>query len=76
MTLADMQLERDKAKQEYKTHKREHKQLRRKFLDTLTPKDRDRLKRTEQQRQLGRCAKLVTGKLESKSVTKVEYQGQ
>ena len=47
MTLADMQLERDKAKQEYRTHKKEHKQLRRKFLDTLTPKDRDRLKRTE-----------------------------
>ena len=64
MTLADMQLERNKAKQDYKKHKKEHKQLRRKFLDMLTPKDCDRLKRTEQQRQLGRYAKLVTGKLE------------
>ena len=65
MTLADMQTERAKVKLEYKKHKKDHKKLRTKFLDTLAPKDRDRLKRTEQQRHLGRCAKAVTGKLES-----------
>ena len=67
-----MQRKRAKAKQEYQKAKKKHDEHRESFLDKLKPKDRDRLKRVEKQRELGRCAKAITGKLESKSVTKVE----
>ena len=71
-----MQEKRRKAKTGCKKAKQKHKKHREKFLDTLPPKVRDRLKRVEQQQELGRLAKAVTGKLESKSVTKVEHNGQ
>ena len=50
--------------------------IREEFLDKLPPKIRDRLKQVEQQRELGRLAKAITGKLESKSVTKIEHNEQ
>ena len=75
MSLDDLYTKRREAKAKYKTAKKNHKKLRLKFIDTFEPKERDRLKRTEKQRQLGRWAKRVTGKAVSKSVTKVEHQG-
>ena len=75
LTREEMEDRRRKAKRRYFKAKRKHRDLRKTFLDTLPPKDRDRLKRHEKQRELGRCAKLITGKLESKSVTKVELDG-
>ena len=71
-----MQESRRKAKAGYKRAKTKHKKHREKFLDGLPPKMRDQLKRVEQQRELGRLAKAVTGKLESKSVTKIEHNDQ
>ena len=67
---------RSDARARYNTAKKDHKNLRAKFIKTFTPKDRDRIQRTEAQRALGRAAKLVTGKLASKSVTKVKINGQ
>ena len=76
LSKEQMERKRRKAKRAYLKAKKKHKALRRGFLDTLPPKDRERLKRHERQRHLGRCAKAVTGKLESKSVSKVEHDGQ
>ena len=45
------------AKQAYRKAKKEHRQHRKKFLETFSPKDRDRIKRVEEQRQLGRLVK-------------------
>jgi hypothetical protein len=63
------------AKKENKTAKSNHKEDQVKFLDTMKPKDRDRLKRNEAARELGRIAKYVNGKLESKSVTMCLTEG-
>ena len=71
-----MQDWRRKAKKRYVKVKNKHAVYRARFINTLPPKDRDRLRRHEEQRELGRTAKRITGKLESKSVTKVEWQGQ
>jgi hypothetical protein len=69
MPIEDI-LERIKeAKKLYSDAKKKHKEERVKFLDTFKPKDRDRLKQNEAARELGRIAKHVNGKLESKSVT-------
>ena len=76
LSLEEMQALRRKAKKGYKRAKRKHKENREDFLDKLPPKIRDRLKRVEQQRELGQLAKAVTGKLESKSVTKIEHNEQ
>ena len=76
LSLEEMQALRRKAKKGYKRAKRKHKENREDFLDKLPPKIRDPLKRVEQQRELGRLAKAVTGKLESKSVTKIEHNEQ
>ena len=70
ITLDEMRDHRAKAKKEYLRLKPSHADLRASFLKTLPTKDAERLLRHEEQRRLGRCAKAVTGKLESKSVTK------
>ena len=76
LSLSEMRERRAEVKKQYKAHKLEHRSLRKKFIDTFSTKDRERIKRVEHQRRLGRCAKLVTGKLESKSVTRVEHRGR
>ena len=76
MTLEELYEKRREAKAKYKKAKKNHKKLRIKFIETFDQKERERLKRTEKQRQLGRWAKRVTGKAASKSVTKVDHQGQ
>jgi hypothetical protein len=76
MSKAEMEGKRRQAKDAYVKAKGDHEALRTKFLDTLPEKDRVRLQRHEEQRKIGRSAKWITGKLESKSVTKVEWQGQ
>ncbi len=60
---------------EYRIAKKNHIKLRETFIDSFAPKDRDRIKRTEEQRRLGQVAKLVTGKLASLSVVKVVIDG-
>ena len=76
LSIQDM-IERLKAaRQDYRKAKKDHEKERVSFLDTLSPKDRDKLKRKEEQRKLGRAAKRVTGKLASKSVTKIIVDGQ
>ena len=64
------------ALKQYRKAKKNHSEERRKYLDTLDRKDIDRLKRNEAAREKGRAAKLITGKLQSKSVTKVELNGR
>lgn len=63
------------ARQDYRNAKKNHKEERVTFLQTLKPKDRDRLIRVEKQRELGRAAKKVTGKLTNNSVVKVIHNG-
>ncbi|MCA1800735.1 MAG: hypothetical protein LC650_05530, partial [Actinobacteria bacterium] len=75
MTLQEMHDSVKAARTAYHEARKNHEEERVKFLDTMKPKDRDRLKRHEQARKLGRAAKLVSGKLESKSVTKIEING-
>ena len=76
LSLDDMLQNLKSTKKAYREAKKNHDSLRIAFIDTLSPKDRDRLKRVEAQRELGRAAKRVTGKLESKSVMKVIINGQ
>ena len=64
------------ARLDYRQAKKKHKEERLSFLATFSEKDRKRLLRVEKQRELGRIAKAVTGKLGNKSVFKVEYQGK
>ena len=75
MDETELLAELKKAKKQYREAKKNHANHRLKFLETLVPKDRDRLKKTEEQRKLGRIAKMVTGKLESKSVTRLIHNG-
>ena len=76
LTKEQMETRRRKAKRAYLKAKKKHADLRTSFIKTLPPKDRERLLRHEHQRKMGRYAKAVTGKLESKSVTKIEHNGQ
>ena len=73
MTEDDIKQELKQARRDYRKAKRDHASLREKFLDTLSPKARDHLKRTEAQRKLAYASKKVTGKLESKGVTSMEH---
>ena len=59
----------------YRTARKLHQEECKTFLDTLRPQDRKRLKLNEAARDRGLIPKLITGKLESKSVTKVEVNG-
>lgn len=76
LSLEDLFAELKKARQDYQAARKNHRDERVAFLDTLSPKDRDRLKRREAARENGRIAKLINGKLESKSVTQIEINGQ
>ena len=60
------------AKQDYRKAKKDHRENRLKFLDTLSPKDRDRLKRTEESRRKGRLARKLNGKLSDSRVLCVQ----
>jgi len=76
LSLETMDAHIQLAKESYRQAKSNHKDERIKFLDTINPKDKDRLIRTERARELGRIAKLINGKLESKSVTMCITNGQ
>jgi hypothetical protein len=76
MSKEEMEHKQREAKEAYVKAKCDHEALCTKFLDTLPEKDRVGLQRHEEQGKMGRSAKWITGKLESKSVTKVEWQGQ
>ena len=76
MTEQDLVDALKQAKQAYAKAKKNHADSRIKFLETFSEKDRKRILRAEEQRKLGRIAKLVTGKLGSKSVTKIEIDGE
>ena len=71
LTLSQLNERQKQAKLEYRKAKKTHDDSRQKFIDTFPAKDRDRIKRHEEQRKIGRLARLVTGKLTSKSVTRV-----
>ena len=64
------------AKAKYRTAKRNCKDERVQFLNKLPKKQREAILRREQQRDLARAAKRVTGKSASKSVTKIVIDGQ
>ena len=76
LDLPGLYLKLKEAKQAYRKAKKEHKQHRQTFIETFAPKDCDRIRRTEEQRQLGRISCSITGKLDSKSVTKIEINGE
>ena len=76
MTLDQLFQAQRQARAVYNIAKTKDHDSRLAFLDHLPPKARDRLLRTEAQRRLARASKRVTGKLGSKSVTKVEHNGQ
>jgi hypothetical protein len=63
------------ARQDNRQAKKNHKAERETFLQTLKPRDRDRILRVEKQRDLGRAAKKVSGKLTSTLVTKIIHNG-
>jgi hypothetical protein len=64
------------ARQDYREAKKTHKELRVKFLDTLSIKDRSCLLRTEKQRELGHLAKRISGKTQGQSVLTVLHNGE
>ena len=76
LTVEDMISQLKTAKKTYRKAKKKHEQLRGTFLNNLKPKERNRLKRREAQRDLAYASKKVTGKLESKGVTRVEDEGR
>ena len=75
LSLPQIYDKQKQAKLDYRKAKKEHDDSRLKFIDTFPAKDRDRIRRHEEQRKIGRLARLVTGKLTSKSVTKVIVNG-
>lgn len=68
MTLEEMETEQRKAKADYKKGKKDSANLRLQFPETLDPEVCAKLKRKEEARKLGRVARPLTGKLQSKSV--------
>ena len=76
LSIAQMEANVREGKKAYGKAKKNHKEERVKFLDTLKPKDRDRLKRNEVARENARMTRMVTGKNESKSVTMCQVDGQ
>ncbi len=75
MTIPDMLVALKLAKQAFGKAKKDHANHRVKFIETFPPKVRDRIKRNETARKLGRLSRKITGKLESKSVTRVIIDG-
>ena len=65
-----------KAKKDYKTAKTKHKDLRKAFLDSLPSKDSKHILAIENSQALGRTARYINGKLDSKSVKRIEHEGR
>jgi len=75
MEMKELEVEFRAARKAYRVAKKDHRESRIAFIDTFPANDRDRIKRNKTAREMGRMAKLITGKLESKKVTSVLYQG-
>jgi len=76
MEMKELEAEFRAARKAYRVAKKGHCESRIAFTDIFPAKDRDRIKRNETAREMGQMAKLITGKLESKKVTSVVYQGR
>jgi len=76
MEMKELEAEFRAARKAYRVAKQGHRESRIAFIDTFPAKDQDWIKQNEAAREMGRMAKLVTGKLESKKVTSVLYQGR
>jgi hypothetical protein len=76
LSIEDMESRLRQARLDYRQAKKNHKAERETFLKTLKPKDRDRLIRVEKQRELGRAAKRISGKLTGTSVTKIIHHNE
>jgi len=75
MDMKELEAEFRAARKADRVAKKGHCESRIAFIDTFPAKDSDRIKRNEAAREMGRMAKLITGKLESKRVTSLLYQG-
>ena len=76
LSLEEMIIKLQEARRDYRAAEKKHRENRVSFLDTLEPSDKKRLLVTEEMRRQGRMAKRITGKLASKSVTRVIVDGQ
>jgi len=76
MEMKELEAEFQAARKVYRVAKKGHRESQIAFTDTFPAKDRDRIKQNETAREMGRMAKLITGKLESKKVSSVLYQGR
>jgi exonuclease III len=76
LSLHDLYQRRKAAIKAYREAKKKHEEHRIKHIKSMPEKERKRLLRVERQRRLARMAKSVNGKLASKSITKVEHEGQ
>ena len=76
MSKHEMIQKRRTAKAAHKQAKADHANLRVNFLDLLPHKEAKKFMRKEAQRKMGMVSKRATGKLASKSVTKVVSAGQ
>jgi len=75
MTLDDLEAQLRLARAAYRKAKKDHVAFWGAFWNTFDPKVRDRLKRHEQARNLGRMARAINGKLDSLQVKVVEHDG-
>ena len=75
LSLEDLEAQLRAARAAYHTAKKDHEAKREAFRDTFPPKVRDRLRRHEQARKLGRVAKAINGKLDSLQVKVIEHNG-
>jgi hypothetical protein len=76
LTLQEMYARRKVAIKAYREAKKKHEDHRIEHIKAMPEKERKRMLRVEKQRKLARMAKSVNGKLSSKSITKIEYEGQ
>ena len=76
MTIPEMLDQIRTVKKAYRKAKKDHRKEQVKFLEALPKARREAIIRRERQRELAWAAKLVTGKAASKSVTKIEINGQ
>jgi hypothetical protein len=74
--LQEMYQRRRLAIRAYREAKKKHEEHRTKHVKNMPEKERKRIMRVERQRKLARMAKSVNGKLTSKSITKIEHEGQ
>jgi hypothetical protein len=76
ISLQEMYARRKMAVKAYREAKKQHEENRVKHIKSMPEKERKRIMRVEKQRKLARMAKSVSGKLASKSITKIEHDGQ